>query len=378
MDDSKNINEIDYNVLVEEQTLKINTIQDKLLQIDLDNPLHDVFEALYLELGRSISEIAELKKMQEELERNRKEKEAQQKEAERQRKEKEAQQKEVERQKKEKEAQQKEAERQREEKEAQQKEVERQRKEKEAQQKEVERYREEKDNLVSLLQFRDFENIELQKNLKRLSCWLDILHKDISVLLSSRRWKVGNTIVNLAYKLTFRKERDAKISRIEDVISQFEVWKENSKNITPKEKGLSKQNQDIKKLACWMNQLQKHIPHLLISRRMKAGNLVVNALLTPLGRGKNPIQFTNIENIFNDYNNLHPRHSEKDIKDLSKLIANLETNYVSLINSRRWKVGHFIVSSLNLLLLRNKKNVVAEAIEEIFADFNKWKEGKRY
>ena len=80
---------------------------------------------------------------------------------------------------------------------------------------------------------------------------------------------------------------------------------------------------------------------------------------------------------FRDYENNKLRHElkfkDEDNKKLIKWIEKLNVSISKLLQSKRWKTGHFIGELQRKLLIRPKRIMEEDKINEIFYDYRSWK-----
>lgn len=314
-----------YEVLLEKQLENLEAIQKKIDQLQPGNPSQELLEAVYLELGRALNQISEIKTRQEESEQNLEKKKSFQQEE-------------------------------------------------EIRQQEQERYREEKEHLLALIKFRDFENVHLKKDLSQLSGWMRSLRKNTRALLKSRGWKLGSALAGTVNRLRFKQNKQVSAKQIMQVLSEFEEWEKQSLKLHQQEKASSTVDADYDLLVTWLENLKVKTGLLLRSRRWKLVNLLGSLALGPLGRGKTPQQVKRIEHILTKFENLSLKNKKEDVTTLSSWIEDYERNYWSLVNSKRWKISDKIFSSINLILSRKQDNLATVAIEDILARFQEWKQ----
>jgi len=94
----------------------------------------------------------------------------------------------------------------------------------EALQKENTSFQQEKDHLVTLLQFRDYENRNLRYAVRNLIRWNEKLDQGIRALLQSKRWMIGNTLGELFRKIFFRPKKPMPADYLEETLSKYNKW----------------------------------------------------------------------------------------------------------------------------------------------------------
>ena len=98
-------------------------------------------------------------------------------------------------------------------------------------------YQKEKGHLLTLLQFRDYENKNLKHLVRNLLRWNEKLEKGICALLNSKRWKMGNTLGELLRKLLFRSRESMPADYLEETIYKYNEWV-NERDLSPENKSI--------------------------------------------------------------------------------------------------------------------------------------------
>ncbi len=212
-----------------------------------------------------------------------------------------------------------------------------------------------------------------EKNIAQLRDWIVELNKGFAVLTASRRYRIGNLIVNLIRRLTFRKKGPADVEHMARVFNRFKAWKQKRKAGGSVENNYTAD--DLEQLRHLFEALKKNLEMLLHSKRWKLGNFAGTVIAIPLGKGKKAPEAENIINILADYSQWKPepgRQSE-DYEQLKLWVEQLEKNYKLLLATRRWKIGNKIVTLSNRLTLKKQENPVPKAIHKLFDQYHKQK-----
>lgn len=313
-----------YEDLLKKQWEDLRVIQEKILRLDPENPSQELLEALYLELGRALNEISALKTKQEEMEQCLKENKQLQKE-------------------------------------------------KEALQEDIDEVQEKKQHLLSLLKFRDFESVQLIEDLTQLTEWMGQVEKNFKLFLKSRSWRLGSTIVGTANRLRFKKKKQLSADQILNIFSDFKEWQKRSLEADQEAIEIPTVDEDYELLTEWLRKLTKKTGLLLKSRRWKLVSFLGKYVFGPLGKGKKPRQIKKINAILSDFENMSLKNKKDDITTLCRKIESYEHHYRSLINSERWKISDAVISTANLFLFRKQEKLATTAIEDILAQFRKWR-----
>ncbi len=86
--------------------------------------------------------------------------------------------------------------------------------------------KEEQNHLARLLQFRDREIIEQRETVAKLNLWLKELDTGVRVLLDSKRWKMGNSLGEMQRKVFMRPQVPMPEQHIIKVLKKYKAWKE--------------------------------------------------------------------------------------------------------------------------------------------------------
>ncbi len=328
----------DYEMLLKKHLDNMGVIQDKLKQIDADDPAYEMIEALYLELGHTLDEIAKLYKLIEE-----------------------------------KEQQAETIEELKEEKEQQAETIEELKEKKEDAQLLVKRYREDKQHLVALLEFRDNENEQLREEVNRLTRWMETLQRNFKVILSSWRWRLGGIMVKLAGFLLFRKTKPVNANQMLQIFNSFENKKNKAFVKVQDHSEIARTNdQDIYLLKGWLNELHKKTNRLLQSRRWKFMHTLGNLVPFSKYRSKMPKQVCKMKAVFAEFESWIPG-KEDDLQKLGNWIEQYEKHYQSLLRSKRWRISDKFFSLVNLLLFRRQEKLATKVIDQVLAQYHKWR-----
>ena len=218
----------------------------------------------------------------------------------------------------------------------------------------------------------DLQN--MQKNNKQLSGWMQQLKKEYNDLLSTRRWRTGNFLINIANKVRFKSETPKAVERMNNIFGQFENWNK-QQAASFKQKDIHS-SMDAQKLSQILQQLLREMDELFKTRRWKIGNAIGRISSTLTGRDKTPKSVTNIEMIKANFQSMNP-HMEiyfNEIQYLSRQIEEIRKNYLAILASRRWRMGDKIVSAVNKIMFRNKPPKAVKRINDHLTRYDKWKE----
>ena len=120
------------------------------------------------------------------------------------------------------------------------------------------------------------------------------LHKNFQSVMRSRRWRLGNTLVNFIALLLRRPRHPASVQRMQDIFNKFQDLQRSTspEKLSPKQ---------IRQLQAWMTQLEKDHQALLKSRRWKLGNFLCSPAKILFWREKRPKALDRMQEIFESY-----------------------------------------------------------------------------
>lgn len=141
-----------------------------------------------------------------------------------------------------------------------------------------------------------------------------------------------------------------------------------------------------KKLKTWMQQLHKDLQALLGSARWKLGNFAVRTLEVFLLRPRKSMAVDHMQDIFTSFNNkdwkidlarARPEKAQDRGKQLVHWLGLLQKDFLALKSSLRWKVGQATMRTVEIMLFRGKPGLAIDHMQQIFDDFEKWKENNQ-
>lgn len=118
--------------------------------------------------------------------------------------------------------------------------------------------------------------------------------------------------------------------------------------------------------------LEQRITRLLENPRWKIGCFLA---FLKQWKKKKPGSLVKIELVFHQFHRRQPicEQIDGDIQELAKWILELEHNFNSIINSKRWKMGDRVVSFANRLLLKRYVNPEPQPVRSVRELFAHWK-----
>ncbi len=238
----------------------------------------------------------------------------------------------------------------------------------------VENYQTQVENYQAQVESYQHQVLTRDNTIAQMNAWICQLQSNYHTFIASRRWRLGNFIVNLAYKLSFKRKEPEDVNQMANIFNQFDTYHRNKKIANSSScPGIS---EDLIELQTIILELKQMIDQLLNSRRWKIGN-TAGKLAASLSRKEKEVLFvTNLRRVFSKYEQWEPvkGHDEKQLKQLSRWIEELDQNYKLLVAGRRWQTGNKIVSTFNKILFRRSENPIIEAIEELISRYHNWQQ----
>jgi hypothetical protein len=131
---------------------------------------------------------------------------------------------------------------------------------------------------------------------------------------------------------------------------------------------------NISQLSKWLRQIENDYLSLKKSLRWKIGNVIIRSLELMLFRRKQPMVTDHLEQLFQERRLWLPRfgHGKQDQEHLTDLMRQTKNDLDALIRSRRWRIGHGIVSILERLLLRGKPPLAIDHMRSVCDEYVQW------
>ncbi len=361
------------------QASELEAIKERLALLEQNSPLQDILESIFLELGRNLNEISDLRENQVDHAKgiksfhtalfdlkdkvNRKNV-------------------------------------------ALQEELEMTRLENETAKNQLKRYRDERNRLEAMVKHRDYENDLFRQDMEKLVNEADLLRRDIKkfeneadylrrdifylenllsrlhldfkILLVSRRWKIGNALVDFFYTITLRKKEHSNAAEMKKHFNAFEQWQQ-IREAKIMNGGISREEEEkagsnpghtatldpaatTAELNTILQEVCTGLEQLLKGRRWKLGHFLGSIIFFPFSRGQVPPELVVFNDLLARNRQQYSSGTLNDLQGLDKMIAELESAYRSLLSSRRWIIGSFFVALINTLLFRDRHNPVTEQI----------------
>ncbi len=128
-------------------------------------------------------------------------------------------------------------------------------------------------------------------------------------------------------------------------------------------------------LINWMQLLKIDFEVLLCSKRWQVGSLFACFPKSIFSKARKILYVDNLKTIFQEFKSWFPQqnNNEKDIYFLITWLNQAEVNFNDLLDSKRWKTGHSIISLIERIIGRDKPYLAADHIRKIILDYNNWK-----
>jgi hypothetical protein len=115
-------------------------------------------------------------------------------------------------------------------------------------------------------------------------------------------------------------------------------------------------------LKSWIGQLENDYKAIRNSARWKTGNFMVRIMEILMFRKKQPLVTDHLDKLFQEY------HTDQYI-DQENMMRKLTHDLTDMFNSRRWKFGHFIISVVERLIMREKPVLAADHVKGIIDQY---------
>ncbi len=209
---------------------------------------------------------------------------------------------------------------------------------------------------------------------KRASAYISQLNDAYKGLVSSHRWRIGNSVVNILNYLRFKRNEPTGADRMLIIFKNFLEYHQNKRTDTLR--GDRRIPEDVVQLNMIIDKLIKNVGLLAQTNRWKVGKLTLSIPLLFKNDSSESSVLVRIDQIKTRYLrwNPQPEHKAWDIEELCELIEDLAECYQALVNSNKWKTGDFIVSTLNRWIIKKPENRLTDLIEIEFEKYNQLKE----
>ena len=119
-------------------------------------------------------------------------------------------------------------------------------------------------------------------------------------------------------------------------------------------------------LKSWIGQIENDYVAIRNSARWKTGDILVRFMEIMMFRKKQPLVTDHLDQLFQDY------HKGQYV-DQEEMMRKLTHDLTDMFNSRRWKFGHFIISTVERLILRGKPMLASDHVKEIIDQYRQLK-----
>ena len=222
------------------------------------------------------------------------------------------------------------------------------------------------------------QNTFMEKNIndQQLADWMLDLKRLFNALEDSRRWQFGNKVGQMIEVLRLQPKSPTAFTYIKSIFDQFDKRQTSFHNSTTQSTHSHHQSSEL--LCNWMRQLQTDFKLLINSRRWRWGNYAVQKLNKLFFRPKIALATDQMAIVFADFENWRRSRylnqaefplSDDDIGKLHKWLNALDHYFHMTMGSRRWRLGHAMVSVLRFILLQRPRPLVTDHMEAIFFEY---------
>ena len=214
------------------------------------------------------------------------------------------------------------------------------------------------------------ENADIQQ----LNTWVVELEKTFQSIIHSRRWKAGDKLVYVLKSILFIRDKNAlprSVISIRRSFATFYQWRQSSaqnhdnncEDKTIKVPAKLDKNEQINQTSNYVQQMFKILDELeqifwrlLGNPRWKIGSFFACFKIW----GKKPLLYIDrIQQIFLKLKSWRqcPGYTSSEIHELQSYIVELEHNFQILFDSKRWKIGDKVMSTINKISLKSKSQL---------------------
>ncbi len=209
----------------------------------------------------------------------------------------------------------------------------------------------------------------LSRRNKMLYQGLIRLNKDLHALLSSARWKTGNTLIRFLEVLFFRKKQPLAVDNMRQTILELKQKHKGFDQSDDKRKtvGSTDRTKDLQDL---IRLLHKDFQSIKSSFRWRVGNFLVRGCEMLIFRSR---QSTSVDRLQHHFQNIRPAWQDGqgiETEMLEKNLAKINNEFMNIRHSNRWIVGNSIFSFVDILLLRKGKPTAMDHALKLLARYN--------
>jgi len=207
---------------------------------------------------------------------------------------------------------------------------------------------------------------------RRIESWMGRLEHDFKVLLESKRWRIGNTLVNICRGDFAGKHQPGAILDAQKAFAEFAAWRERYRE----ESRLSAARKQPYRVPVeeMIDQLEQDVSALARSNRYRVGDSLARAWSRLLLRRSEPeLALARMQELIREYREARKQEKGFPPEQLVKLISDFEILLSGLEASSRWRVGGFLAGTANKLLLRGNCLTAVDHVSALLADFRRGK-----
>lgn len=135
---------------------------------------------------------------------------------------------------------------------------------------------------------------------------------------------------------------------------------------------------EVKNLKRWLEELENYLNRLLKTKRWKTGNFLSNLASTLRRQKRTPAVINELNYVFHQINQWtpYPLDEQRNIEILCCWIEQIRQYYLALLETKRWRLGDRIISTLNRVSMRQSTPMVTGKIDNIFRKYDEWEKDK--
>jgi len=207
---------------------------------------------------------------------------------------------------------------------------------------------------------------------RRIETWMGRLEHDFKVLLESKRWRIGNTLVNICRGDFAGKNQPGAILDAQKAFAEFAAWRERYRE----DSRLSAARKQPYRVPVeeMIDQLDQDVSALARSTRYRMGDSLARAWSRLLLRRSEPeLALARMQGLIMEYREAREQEKGFSPEQVVKLISDFEILLSGLEASSRWRIGGLLAGTANNLLLRRKSLTAADHVRALLADFRRGK-----
>jgi GT2 family glycosyltransferase/glycosyltransferase involved in cell wall biosynthesis len=215
--------------------------------------------------------------------------------------------------------------------------------------------------------------IQAEEHLDRYHNLISQSVRDLEAIQASARWRLGNRLVRFLEVLLLRGRPPLVLDELLERCEQTRAWGEAFNKANRPISSL--EQAELDSLREWLSLLDADYQALLRSIRWRLGNALVRPIEIGLGRGKPRLAMDLLRDLFGQIRDWTPTgNTDQDISQCEIWFAQINKLLENLLASKRWQVGHQLISLVERLLRRPKPQLVVHHMREVLDYYATWRE----